>query len=280
MPRFELKGKVQLDGNQWQAGLNQAGRAADKWSSETSGMTRKRLLQAFAVGAMWRSATGALDKAAEIRDRSAGMDIEPEMFQHLDYAARQSGASIDDVSTAMRTLARMQQDATEGSKEALQAFERFGLVFDDIAGRKPADLLMDIAKAVEAGKNQANLLADMQTLLGRGGQSLIPVFQSNFTGMMQESRQIGAPLSNQQVAEMGQTADALTKTQQQGASFLGKAFASLSDVVEKYGPLVALPFDKDARRSVENAGRLSQQLQEKLLEKIERNTRETSDTLK
>jgi len=279
MPRFELKGKVQLDGNQWQAGLNQAKRSADKWSSETSGMIRRRLVQAFAVGALWRSATGALDKAAEIRDKSARMQVDTETFQHLDYAARQSGASIDDVSTAMRTLARMQQDATEGSEEALQAFERMGLVFDDIAGRSVEDVFMDISKAVEEGRNQANLLADMQTLMGRGSQPLIPVFQSNFSGMMEESRKIGAPLSSQQVSEMGQTADALTKTQQQGSFLLGKAFSELSQAVEKYVPLLSVPFDPDARRSVENASRLNTQLQEKLLEKIERNTR-SLDVLK
>lgn len=283
MPRFELKGRINLDGNAWEAGLMKAKRSADVWSSETAGMIRKRLVQAFAVGAMWRTATSALDKATEIRDRSARMGVDPEMFQHLDYAARQSGASIDDVSTAMRTLARMQQDATEGSKEALQAFDRFGLVFDDIAGRKPDELFMDIAKAVERGKNAANLLADLQTLMGRGGQSLIPVFQSNFSGMMAESRAIGAPLTGQQVTEMGQTADALTKTQQEGASLLGKAFSKLSENVEKFGPLLSLPFDPEARQSVQSAQRLQTILDAKLLEKIEKNTRDTksnTDVLK
>ena len=280
MPRFELKGKVQLDGNQWQAGLNQAKRSADKWSSETSGMIRRRLVQAFAVGALWRSATGALDKAAEIRDRSARMQVDTETFQHLDYAARQSGASIDDVSTAMRTLARMQQDATEGSKEALQAFERMGLVFDDIAGRSVEDIFMDISKAVEEGRNQANLLADMQTLMGRGGQSLIPVFQSNFSGMMEESRKIGAPLSSQQVSEMGQTADALTKSQQSIGAQFGKAFSNLSKLVEDYGALVTLPFSPEFAKSNRSIHRLQEKLDSKLLEKIERNTRETADTFK
>jgi len=280
MPRFELKGKVQLDGNQWQAGLNQAKRSADKWSSETAGMIRRRLVQAFAVGALWRSATEVLDKAAEIRDKSARMQVDPETFQHLDYAARQSGASIDDVSTAMRTLAGMQQDATEGSKTALQAFERMGLVFDDIAGRNVEDLFMDISKAVEEGRNQANLLADMQTLMGRGSQPLIPVFQSNFSGMMEESRKIGAPLSSQQVSEMGQTADALTKSQQSISVQIGKGFSNLSDFVEKNGAYFALPFDRDFKKSSDNSTRLQEKLDSKLLEKIERNTRETADTFK
>ena len=280
MPRFELKGKVQLDGNQWQAGLNQAKRSADKWSSETAGMIRRRLVQAFAVGALWRSATGVLDKAAEIRDKSARMQVDPETFQHLDYAARQSGASIDDVSTAMRTLAGMQQDATEGSKTALQAFERMGLVFDDIAGRSVEDVFMDISKAVEEGRNQANLLADMQTLMGRGSQPLIPVFQSNFSGMMEESRKIGAPLSSQQVSEMGQTADALTKSQQSIGAQFGKAFSNLSKLVEDYGALVTLPFSPEFAKSNRSIHRLQEKLDSKLLEKIERNTRETADTFK
>lgn len=268
MPGFELKGKVSLDGSKWQAGLNQAKRHADSWSSETAKMIRGRLVQAFAVGALWRGATGLLEKAAEIRDRSTRIGVDPEEFQTLDYAARQSGASIDDVSAAIRTLARVQQDATEGNKDALAAFDRFGLSFDDLAQRAPIDVFYDVAKAVEEGKNQMNLLADAQTLLGRGGQALIPVFQSNFSGMVQEARNIGAPLTNQQVSEMGQTADALTKAQQEGASIFGKSFQALSDFVAKYGAFAALPFDRDARQSVFNAERLQSQLDNKLLEQM------------
>jgi len=153
-------------------------------------------------------------------------------------------------------------------------------VFDDIAGRSVEDVFMDISKAVEEGRNQANLLADMQTLMGRGSQPLIPVFQSNFSGMMEESRKIGAPLSSQQVSEMGQTADALTKSQQSIGAQFGKAFSNLSKLVEDYGALVTLPFSPEFAKSNRSIHRLQEKLDSKLLEKIERNTRETADTFK
>lgn len=283
MPRFELKGRINLDGNAWEAGLMKAKRSADVWSSETAGMIRKRLVQAFAVGAMWRTATGILNKAAEIRDSAKGMEVDVETFQHLDYVARQSGASIDDMSTAMRTLARMQQDATEGSKEALQAFERFGLVFDDIAGRKPIELFLQIAKAVEKNKDSASILADLQTLMGRGGQSLIPVFQSNFSETFDQSKSIGVPFSEQNVNEMGKTADDLTMALQSAYAVAGKAWTKVSKLVEDNFSFLSLPFDPDARQSVQSAQRLQTILDAKLLEKIEKNTRDTktnTDTLK
>lgn len=232
MPRFELKGKIQLDGNQWKTGLNQAGRAADKWSADTAGMIRRRLAGAFAVGAMFKGVSTILDKAVEIRDKSQEIGVDTDTFQHLEYAAKQSSGSIDEVSTAMRTLARMQQDATEGSKTALEAFERMGLVFDDIAGRNVQDVFMDISRAVEEGKNQANLLADIQTLMGRGGQSLIPVFQSNFSGMMQESRQIGAPFDPATIKEMSDLADDITRGQQGAAAEAGKLWNRVKETYE------------------------------------------------
>jgi len=222
MPRFELRGKIGVDGNQWQAGLNKAQRAADKWSSETAGMIKRRLAGAFAVGAMLKGAGAIMDKSVEIRDKSQEIGVDTDTFQHLEYAAKQSSASIDDVSTAMKTLARMQQDATEGSEDALQAFERMGLVFDDIAGRSVQDVFMDVSRAVEEGKNSANLLADMQTLLGRGGQSLIPVFRSNFSGMLKESQQMGAPLDPEAIKELSDLADDITRAEQGAASGAGK----------------------------------------------------------
>jgi hypothetical protein len=271
MPRFELKGKVNLDGSKWKSGLDQAKRNADTWSKDTSRMIKSRLMTAFAVGAMFRGMTSLFDKAAGLRDEAAKIQVDPESFQVMDYAARQSGASIDNVAKSVKRLSAAQRDVLDGSAEMVDPFLRFGITPETLENNTPVELLDIISKQVEKGVNKESMLADIQAIMGRSGPELIPTFQSGFSGMMQEGRDIGPAFSNEQVMELGETADAWTKTQQEGASALGNLYQGASDLIEKLGPLVALPFDQDARNSVTQMN----VLQNKLLENIERNTKAT-----
>ena len=273
MARFELKGKVQLDGSKWNASLDQAKRKADTWSAETSSMIRRRFVSAFAVGAMFRSMTGLFNKAAEIRDEAAKIGVDPESFQVMDYAARQSGASIDNVGKAVKRLAAAQRDVLDGSAEMVDPFSRFGITPETLENNSPQELLQIVSRQVKSGSNAENLLADIQAIMGRSGPELIPTFQSGFSEMMQEGRDIGAPLSDQQVTELGEAADAWTKTQQEGATLLGNLHKTASELIENLGPLVTLPFDVEARKGVN----LTSELQTKLLQNIEKNTKQTKD---
>lgn len=273
MPRFELKGKVNLDGSKWKSGLDQAKRNADTWSRDTSRMIKSRLISAFAVGELFRGMTGLFDKAAELRDEAAKIGVDPESFQVMDYAARQSGASIENVAKAVKRLSVAQRDVLDGSQEMVDPFARFGITPETLENNTPQELLEIVSRQVKNGVNSENLLADIQAILGRSGPELVPTFQSDFNAMMQEGREIGTPFSNEQVMELGQAADAWTKTQQEGASAVGKAYQSISELVERIGPLVTLPFDVDARSSLENSNRLQKQL----LENIERNTKATKE---
>jgi uncharacterized protein YukE len=280
MPRFELKGKVQLDGNQWQAGLNQAKRSADKWSSETAGMISSRLKQAFAVGAMWRTATQVLDKAKVISRDASKLDVSPEMFQHLEYAAQRSKVEIDDVREAILELSVKQQEMAKGSKDVTEAFQRFGLEFDDVVNEKPLELFKKIEAAIASGINPQNMIADLDTILSDDGKKLITAFTGGFMNKVSESQEIGAPLSNQQIQEMNQTSTALSEAQQSIGVAIGKAYSDLSKLVENYGALVTLPFSPEFAKSNRSIHRLQEKLDNKILEKIEKNTRETANTFK
>lgn len=230
MPRFELKGKVQLDGNQWQAGLNQAGRAADKWSSETAGMIKRRLASAFAVASLIRGFTTTVDKAVDIRNKSGKIGVDPETFQAMEYAAEQSGASIDDVTQSIIELGKKQQEVGKGSKDVTDAFRRFGLEFDDVVNRDPVELFNEISKAVNSGVNPQNLMADIDKLLSGSGQNLIQAFKSDFSGMMAEGRTMPT-FTNEQVPEIAAVGDDITRGQKSFWSGVGKSIAWTKDAI-------------------------------------------------
>jgi len=240
MPRFELKGQVRLDGNKWKSGLDQAKRQADTWSSDTSKMIKSRLVSAFAVGAMFKGATAILDRAGQIRKDASRLDMTPEMFQHIESAAKRSRVEIDDVREAMLELSVKQQEVAKGSEDVTEAFQRFGLEFDDVVNAEPLELFKQISNAISAGENKENFIADLDTILSDDGKKLIDAFKNDFFGKVKESQDIGAPLSNQQVAEFAAAGQEVTKGKQRVSMGAGKALSEVTKLIKAYGPLIEL----------------------------------------
>ena len=226
---MNLKAKVGLDTTGFDAGLKRMKTKADAFIAQTSkgaaggamaGLGRGGLmggLMGIPVlgGIIRKTFTGPADEAARIRDESAKIGVAAETFQHLDYAARQSGGSIEDVGKAFAALSVRQRDAIRGNKEYTEAFARYGISVDQLKSQNTEQLFMSIAKAVESGKNQMFEMADLQTLLGRGGKELRPTFQAGLGAAIGESLQIGAPMTAQMVKEYAAYSDMLTKANQQ-----------------------------------------------------------------
>lgn len=209
MPGFTLKGKIQLDGSQWKSGLNQAKNQANRWSSEVSSLIKGRLAAAFGVFGLIRGTSASFARAGEVRDRSRMLGMDPEMYQQVDFAAAQSGASIDDASKAIKRLAEAQIDARRGSKGLVEAFGRYGLTVEHLKKLKPDELFFLLSEQVEKGVNKVNQLGDMQKLLGRSGGSLIPAFELGFGRVAQEAKDSGVVISREDIMTLAAAGDQL-----------------------------------------------------------------------
>lgn len=208
MPGFTLKGKIQLDGSQWQAGLNQAKNRTNKWSNEVSNMVRSRMLKAFALSALTMGVDRKTARAGQIRDQSTMLGIDPETFQKIDFAAAQSAGSVDDAAKAIKRLSVASLDALRGSKDIQEAFGRFGLRMEHVAKLKadPASMLFLIAELTERGINPT-ALADVQKLLGRSGANLLPAFKAGFAASGVQAEKAGVIVSNEEIERLGALGD-------------------------------------------------------------------------
>lgn len=220
MPGFTLKGKVQLDGSQWRSGLAQAEREGSQFATRVSRGIRSKLAAAFAVGTLLRAGNSAISRGGEVRDRSRALGISPELFQQIDFAASQSGASIDDAAKAIRRLAIAQSDAKRGSKDVLEAFNRYGVTIENLKRLSPDKLFFLISEQVEKGVNKANQLADIQRLLGsRGGANLIPAFESGFGRAAQDALDLNTVIATKDIMTLARAGDELlTKRRQAGVA--------------------------------------------------------------
>ena len=247
---MNLKAKVGLDTTGFNAGLKRMKAQAGNFMAQTSkkmqggagvggamGGVMKGGLLGMAIASA-RELVGLATKAfptetaARIRDESKKIGVDTDTFQELDYAARQSGASIEDVGKAFKALSLRQQDAIRGNKEYSEAFERYGVTVEQLKAKGPQDLFALIAQQVENGVNKANELADIQRLLGRSGTELLPTMQAGLGAAMGEAQRIGAPMSAKLVQDYARMADDLTKIGQAGM----RAVYGAREMADIYSP--------------------------------------------
>ena len=246
---MNLKAKVGLDTGGFDAGIKRMKTKADAFIAKTNkqlkrpdGLSRVGPFAALAsipiVGSVLAGAakkTLPAEEASRIRDESKKIGVSTTTFQELDYAARQSGGSIQDVGKAFKALSLRQQDAIRGNKEYTEAFARYGVTVDELKAKKPQELFALISKQVEGGVNKANELADVQRLLGKSGTELLPTMQAGLGAAMTEAARIGAPLSPEQIKKYSDMGDQMTKIGQFGA----KTFYQSSEKVPGLGKAVS-----------------------------------------
>lgn len=272
MARFNLKGTIQLDGSQWNAGLEQMKGKANRWSADVSNMVRSRLMRAFAAVALIRGVDQKTARAGQIRDESNALGMDIETFQKADFAAQQSAASIDDVAKATKRLAVSSIDALRGSKDVLEAYQRFGITAEMLSNLKsePGDLLFLLADLVQKGVNPTDL-GDIQKIAGRSAGNLLPAFRAGFAESGRDAVDRGVIIPEHQVRELAAAGDEITTQKAFVDKILtGATFNALKTVTE-LGEVASI--DRDTAKLVfENAKKSVE-----LLEKINRNTSSTEE---
>ena len=277
---MNLKAKVGLDTGGFDAGIKRMKTKADAFIAKTNkqlkrpdGLSRVGPFAALAsipiVGSILAGAakkTLPAEEASRIRDESKKIGVSTTTFQELDYAARQSGGSIQDVGKAFKALSLRQQDAIRGNKEYTEAFARYGVTVDELKAKKPQELFALISKQVEGGVNKANELADVQRLLGKSGTELLPTMQAGLGAAMTEAARIGAPLSPEQIKKYSDMGDQMTKIGQFGA----KSFYQASEKVPGVGKAVTAV--ELASKLIDYFTQQNPKEQENLLRGIKENT--------
>lgn len=230
MPRFELKGKVSLDGSKWKAGLNQAEAEVGKFSTKIAGRIgtaiKASLIGAVVSGVLIgvRNVLNSLSQASRIRDLAKRIGVTPEKFQQLDYAGKQSGSNGEQIVAAIKGLAKTQQRAnetvtknvkgksiTEYKDPALRSvFAKFG-IGDKQLNLPTVALFQEIADKVKSGANAKDRSADLQRLMEEAGDALVPVFLAGLREAGEEARREGLIVSNKDILDAAAIDDAKTK---------------------------------------------------------------------
>ncbi|MFZ5831466.1 MAG: hypothetical protein ACOY3P_15385 [Planctomycetota bacterium] len=175
----DLKTKLEVSG-----GLIKkfAGEATTKFSAAGRGLDAliptsfaSRFLSA---GAALGAATAAyrdfisVGRYVDLRGQT-GASIE--LLSTLDYAAKQTGTSLETVTTAFRSMARVITMAGAGKQEGVFALEQLGLTFEHMSRLNPDLQFRRIADALNQVADPTEKAALAMRVFGESGSQLVPL---------------------------------------------------------------------------------------------------------
>lgn len=149
-----------------------------------------------------------IDYADSMNDLSRATGISVETLTALDFAAKQSGTTIQAVSSAMRILAQNVQNAKKGNSEMADTFRKLGIDVNK-AGQTLESTFFDVLDAVQGKEDRVAISTD---LLGRGALELGSMAQEGSAGvrsLMQQAERLGGVISTEQARQADEFADAI-----------------------------------------------------------------------
>lgn len=179
---LNLRAVLDLDGKGFEAGLARAKGSAAKFGTDLNAGIKRQLGAFLGVTAVAAFSRNTVQYAGHIKDLSQALGISVERLQQFDFAAQQSGASIDDVKTFLRGMANAAQMALGGNAGALDAFKKLGVTVDDLKKKRAEDIFLMIAKAYQQGDFEGKFAA-LQDVGGRSAINLAASFKDGFASI-------------------------------------------------------------------------------------------------
>ncbi len=220
------------DDNALTRGLRQAEQKLRRWGATIIGI-------GASIGAAGGVASAGLmdaintfrDAGADILHTSNATGIGVDRLGELQYAARQLGAPVENVSHGLQHMSSFLLEAAQGSDEARMALQRMGLSVQELLGMSQDERFLRIGEAIGRIGDPAQRIAMARQVFGRGGANdmgFLTAGRARINALGQEGRQLGQVMSPQQVQaarELNQAWSRMTGSFQALAVQVGAALA-------------------------------------------------------
>jgi hypothetical protein len=216
-------------------GLRNMGAAAE---------TAKRVFAGLFAGvsgvALTRALADIVDVGDKLRDMSFATGASVEQLSFLDYAASQSGTSIEGLGTGVARLQRNLSDVAKGGgKAAAEALDGLGLSAQEVARLDLISQIETLGTALQGIQNPAERAAFAQQLFGRSAKDLMPLLLAGDRGLA-DLRDRFLELDGAIGTDQADTFDALNDSLGDIKIAARGAGAALADA---FGPALTATFD-------------------------------------
>ncbi len=250
----ELVARISADASELKKALAESEKGVEKFGATTDKETLSlsdawksygkiiAVVGAAVIGTLTTMVVSFAKVGSELKDLSLKTGISVEALAGLKYAAEQSGASLGTVEMAIKRVAVVMSDASDGTGEATKTFDKLGLSLKDLQGLSPEQQFLKIAGAIAEVPDPMQRAAIAVDLFGRSGTDLLPMLSAGSVGLKR--------MMEEGVKLTGWTKEGATK-----ADDLGDAFGTLkastmglfNAVAESLAPAI-----KDATLSLAN----------------------------
>lgn len=146
------------------------------------------------------------------------------------HAAAMSGGDISNVEGALRSMATLTLNASNGMAKATKTFERLNIDLEEFKNLSPEEQFDKLASTIASIEDPTRRAAEAMKVFGGDGQKLLPLFAAGADGlaeMREEARQLGVSI-DESAAKMGADVnDAMARLSQ---SFKGLSLTLAKEV--------------------------------------------------
>lgn len=194
--------KLKMDASNMEKELNRAARNTDDFGKLISGAAKVGTIALGALSAI-AATTGAalvsMTKSSaivgdELNKTSQKTGVAVETLSGLRFAADLSDVSMEQLSASMGKLARAQQDASTGSKEARMTFTALGVSYKEADGtlRPLNDVMLDAADQLSHLEDETKRAAIAQELFGKSGMQMLPLLNQGSAAIRAQTEEAKA----------------------------------------------------------------------------------------
>lgn len=243
-----LRVSLGLDSAQFSTGLRQSSNNLDRFSKTAKVAFAAVAAAAVAAGtALGFAVKGAIDRADDLSKTAQRIGVTTEALSRLEWAAKLSDVSLEQLSTGLQRLSRNMLEVSQGKgAQAKAAFDALGISVTDAAGnlRDSDEVFADIADRFSRMPDGAEKTALAMQLLGRAGAQMIPLLNSGRDGLAQmadESDRLGNTISTTTGRAAEQFNDSLTRIQAVMGGVVNKIMEAVLPSLNRFGDMLASP---------------------------------------
>lgn len=193
MTLFDLVAKLTMDSSEFDKGVRKAESAGNSLSDKMSGMFDKieKGAKALVGGAVVKKVVDTIKSLAndtaeagdKIDKQSQVLGMSRKAYQEWDYILGQNGASIESMSTSMKTLNNLILSGVDGSKESADSLAELGLHLENLNDLSQEDQFETVVRAFQEMPAGAQKSALAVKVFGKQGMQLLPLLNQSSTSI-------------------------------------------------------------------------------------------------
>lgn len=211
MSTLRMIGELALNASGWYTGLDRAEKAGNAFGKRVSSTLEHHLAAAFGGAMILHHAKEVMEYGAQIYNVSRALQVSKKDLQEFDYAAKESGASLEDIEKGFRALAKARTEALEGNSGKMKIFEAFGVPNGNLKMNSLADTFRAIGETIYKKNFGNNELGMTEEIFGRNAEAMLKIFKNGLAEASAEAERLGLVLGDDVVDNLKRSHDELHK---------------------------------------------------------------------